>query len=339
MEVDDHLARFSSRVQRVQHHRAIGIAEGDVLHRSVCGLVAGNTHRARQQKFAGVAEHVVVQLRLYARMRCIAQVHRNQAAASIASAHKRSVILVRGQRPQHVSARPVAHHRDQLGGFFGKNVALVVQTLLPGAATGLGDPLVLGRKFLVILCHHRGVTLVVVPGRARGQRTGFGILQHGFRIVGTVPVMVVGHHPGSKFCRGQRGRKRFTQKRCLLRSLHLHAAIRRRRKQRLVLYAERPHRHARLLIPLNRLHQVARKGRIELAAQMRLHLGFGIRAEHGAGGLHPSRRAPRRKHDVNAGIDGQRLAQHRQNVLLIVRKREALQLRVGDTLRRGAGLA
>ena len=142
------------------------------------------------------------------------------------------MILVGGQRPQHVSPGPVTGYGDQLSCLLRENIAL-----LPGSSARFGHPLVFLWEFLVILGHHGRVAAVVVPCGASGQRSGLGVFQDGFRVIRAVPVMVVGHDFRSQVCRGQRRPQRIPEERRLLGCEHLHAAVGRWGIERLILHA------------------------------------------------------------------------------------------------------
>ena len=105
-----------------------------------------------------------------------------------------------------------------------------------------------------MFCHHGRVAGVVVPGGSGSYGVGLRILQHILGVVGAVPVVVVNHDFGAEVRGGQRRSQCVAQECCLIGGRHQHSAISRRRIERLVLYAQRVHRHAGSLIALNGLH-------------------------------------------------------------------------------------
>ena len=252
MEADaDRLARGSG-VERVEHDSSIRVLEGHILQLRSGRFVRANANRAGQQELACLAQHIVVQLRLHPCMIRVGQVDGNQAAALVAAAHERAVVLVGGQRPKHIAPRPVAGHGDELSGLLRKDI-----TLLPCTSARLGHPLILQRKLLMILRHDRRIAAVVMPCGTGRQGAGLRIFQHRLGVIRPVPVVVIGHDLGTQVSRSQCRPKRLAEEGSLLGCQHLHAAVSGRCVERLVLHAQRPHRHAGLLVTLNGLDKIA----------------------------------------------------------------------------------
>ena len=95
---------------------------------------------------------------------------------------------------------------------------------------------------------------------------------------------------------------------------------------RLVLQRDRVHRHARAPVGLHELDEVLRVGVVVAI------VGLEAAAEEPVGRLgvlHPRRRAPRRAHHLEVAVVAQRLAQQRQDLLLVVRDGEPRHAEVG----------
>ena len=119
----------------------------------------------------------------------------------------------------------------------------------------------------------------------------------------------------------ERGREEIAHKNALLpRGVGAARILPARLARRLVLRCHGVYRDAALGVALHVLHEVVREGRHALVPQ--------VAADHEAGRLHPSRRAPRR--GVEEDVRAQRLRglRHRHEVDIVARKREVPHLDV-----------
>ena len=167
------------------------------------------------------------------------------------------------------------------------------------------------------------VTAVAVPGRA-GHVAGRGrVGVHGLRVADDVPVVVVAENPGAQLVGAEFGTEVVLDQVVCLFGAEPHSRIPAGLEERLVLRRDIADRHPGRGVPLEELREVVGQRLVGVRPERP--------ADHRVGRLHPTRRAPRRRHHGQLRVEPTGLLEQRDDVGPVMVDGEVGEGRVGLT--------
>ena len=244
-------------------------------------------------------------------------IDRHGRRAVVAAAVLRTQVLIEDEVPAHGALAPVAHVADN------QKLVDILEVLGEARAAeagALAEPDALVRVGVVQCRLGIDGSAVPVERRAGCIRVGGRVTQHVVRIL-VGPVVIPYQDLGSDPGRGKRRTHVAAEQGRLLARAHAHARVSPGDVERLVLHGDVIDRDPLSCVRLHELDEVVGPGRVVLALK--------IAADHRAGRLHPSGRAPWVGHDAERRIDGLDLLEQRNDALQIVVDVEVGQVRVG----------
>src|SRR6266853_2210396 len=243
---------------------------------------------------------------------------RYHATAIPATACMRSMVLIQREVPEKHPLRPTPRRPDNQG--LGEPLEIVREVRRPFAARALGEVSVLVRGGVV----HQGlrghVSAVAVPRDpgdvARRRRVG----EHLEGRLILVPIVVPIQDERADAATREERPEILTDKGGARGRLEPHARIGRRLVVGLVLHRDGVDGHPFGAVRLDVAPEVVGEGRVRLGAEGSL--------DQAAGGLHPARGAPGRRHDLELRVDREGALHDGQNIGAIGIDRKVRQRRI-----------
>ena len=244
-------------------------------------------------------------------------VHCDQRRAGVTAAVVGPPVFIQCKTPLDEDFSGAAH---DVGDFLEIGFDLIGISTDPGAAGMFGLIIPLGRKLVSQLEHPAGGSAIAMPCGSGHQprRLDGGIRKDRGRIRMAIPVMVVNQQLGGDIACCKCWKHMVTQDRQLGGGIHVHPGVVAGYIQRLILQRDIVNWNALGFIGLDILHKIVGKRCI--------HARKKRPANHGAGILHPAGRAPWRTHDREVRIELQGLLEQRDDVRLIMRDAEIIQI-------------